>query len=278
MTASLPLRLIEVPYDSGHRDARMGSGPLALARAGAAARLRERGHTVQERVVEAASQWRSETTTAFELQHAVAAEAAAAREAGQFPLLLAGNCNHTVGMLAGGGLVWLDAHGDFNTPDTSPTGFLDGQALAMAVGRCWTAAVPKVALVPEPNVVLVGARSLDPAEESALRGSEVAWLPPDQVRDVNRRSTVLAELAARVDTVHVHIDLDVYDPSLAPANSFAAPGGLLGDDVRGFLVELAARTRITSAALASYDPRGDQGHRIRDAALDVLLLLAELAA
>lgn len=254
----------------------MGSGPLALARAGAAARLRERGHTVRERVVEAASRWRSETTTAFELQRAVAAEAVAARAAGQFPLLLAGNCNSTVGMLAGGGLVWFDAHGDFNTPETSPTGFLDGQALAMAVGRCWTAAVPEVVPVAERNVVLVGARSLDPAEESALRGSDVAWLPPDQARDVGRLSTVLTELAARVDAVHVHIDLDVYDPSLAPANSFAAPGGLLADDVRRILVGIAERTRITSATLASYDPRCDRGSRIRDTALDVLVLLAEL--
>jgi arginase len=276
VTASL--RLIVVPYDSGHRDARMGAGPLALVRAGAAARLRERGHTVQESLVEAATEWRSETTTAFELQRAVAAEAAAAREAGQFPLLLAGNCNATIGMLAGGGLVWFDAHGDFNTPETSPTGFLDGQALAMAVGRCWTAAVPKFAPVPERNVMLVGARSLDRAEETALRASDVRWLPSDQARDDSRLSAVVTELAARVDGVHVHIDLDVYDPSLAPANSFAVPGGLLAEDVRHVLAAVAARTKITSATLASYDPGYDRAGRIRDTAVDVLLLLAELSA
>jgi arginase len=130
---ALPVRLLEVPYDSGHRDVRMGAGPLALAAAGAAARLRDEGHEVHERLIEASS-WRAEVVTAFELQRLVADEAAAARADCQVPILLSGNCNTTVGMLAGlaaanrrTGVVWFDAHGDFNTPDIDEGGFLDGQ-------------------------------------------------------------------------------------------------------------------------------------------------------
>ena len=142
--ASSPIRLIQVPYDSGHHAVRMGAGPVVLARAGAARALREQGHRVEERLVEVSS-WRAELTTAFELQRLVAAEVAIARRAGQVPVLLAGNCNTTVGMLAAPpdgqrlGMVWFDAHADFNTPEIDAGGFLDGHGLAMAVGRCWQA-------------------------------------------------------------------------------------------------------------------------------------------
>ncbi|SNR78936.1 arginase family protein [Blastococcus mobilis] len=83
----------------------------------------------------------------LELHRLVAEAVAEARAGGEVPLLLAGNCNATVGVLAGlqpaerrVGLLGLDAHGDFNTPEEDSAGFLDGQGLAMAVGRCWRAA------------------------------------------------------------------------------------------------------------------------------------------
>ena len=119
------LRLLIVPYDSGHRGLRMGAGPLALADAGAAHRRRARGHKVAEQLVEPSGIWQAELRTAFDLQHHLADESADAHAAGEVPMLLAGNYNTTLGMLAGVmasgarvDLVWLDAHGDFNTPDT----------------------------------------------------------------------------------------------------------------------------------------------------------------
>jgi len=170
----------------------MGAGPEALVAAGATDRLRARGHDVREHEVEPTSPWRAELRTAFELHRQIATTAAAALADGRVPLLLAGNCSGTIGMLAAlqagltttprlrVGLVWFDAHGDFNTPDIDPWGFRDGQGLAMAVGRCWqalTSTVPGFAPLPEQRVLLVGARALDDAEESALRTSRVTWLP-----------------------------------------------------------------------------------------------------
>ncbi|HET9563039.1 MAG TPA: arginase family protein, partial [Mycobacterium sp.] len=190
------VQLLQAPYDSGHFALRMGAGPSALA-AGAADRLRAGGHDVREQVVAPTSSWRAELKTTFELHRAIAAAAGLAYRTGHVPLLLSGNCSGTVGMLAalhaspwcsaGGrvGLVWLDAHADFNTPEIDPWGFLDGQGLAMTVGRCWqalTATVPGFAPLPERRVLLVGARSLDPTEELALRASEIVWLPPVQAR------------------------------------------------------------------------------------------------
>jgi arginase len=281
------VRLVKVPYDSGRYDVRMGSGPLALARAGAAQHLRQQGHVVRERLVAPASSWCAEVKTAFELQRLIAAEAATARAAGEVPILLSGNCNATLGMLAGQqsaggrlGLVWLDAHGDFNTPETDPGGFLDGQGLAMVVGRCWrtlTSAVPGFSPLPERRVVLIGAHSLDGDEETALRGSSIAWLPPARVRDPGSVPRALDALAAEADHVHIHIDLDVHDPSIAPANGYAVPGGLSAEEVHQVLRHVANRVRITSATLAAYDPACDLERRMESTALTVLALLARLA-
>jgi len=285
VTSPAPVRLVSVPYDSGHLDVRMGAGPRALS--GVVPLLRARGHDVEQREVEPTSAWRAELQTAFELQREVATEVRAARAAGQVPLVLAGNCGTTVGVLAGltepgvgTGLVWLDAHADFNTPETDPGGFLDGQGLAMAVGRCWTtltAGVPGFVALPEPAVVLVGARDVHDAEAVALERSAVTWLPPARARDGALVAEAVAALAARADQVHVHVDLDVLDPSVGRANGFAVDDGLLTDEVRRVVELVSARLPIVSATLASYDPGFDVDGAVRETALALLALLAGLA-
>ena len=281
----LPVRVLYVPYDSGVRDARMGAGPLALARAGAAHRLRDLGHEVDERVLEPTSPWRAEAQTAFELHGVVAEAVRAARRGSRLPLLLAGNCNTTVGVLAGLaqpgrrlGLVWLDAHGDLNTPETTTTGFLDGQGLAMVLGWCWRAATSGVdgfTPLPERQALLVGARDLGAAEEAALRASDVRWLPPDHARDAGAVAAALDGLAARADVVHLHVDLDVHDPdAVAPANGYSVGNGLLAADVLRLVEQAAERLPVVSATLASYDPAHDRAGRMQKAALDLLARLA----
>jgi arginase len=282
---SPPIRLLLVPYDSGRREERMGAGPLALRRAGAAHTLRGAGYDVDERIVEATSHWRAELATGFELQRLAAAEVADARTAGRLPLVLSGNCNTTVGVLGGMaepgrrlGLVWFDAHGDFNTPETDPVGFLDGHGLAMAAGRCWrplTSKVPGFTPLPEERVVLVGARSFDEAEEAALRDSSVTLLSPEQAREEHRVARTVEALARHADQVHVHVDLDVHDPSIAPANGYAAPDGMSAGEVRAVIRRVGARLPIRSATLAAYDPSYDVAHRMERTALDLLVVLAE---
>ncbi|MEU2348654.1 arginase family protein [Modestobacter sp. NPDC049651] len=284
MTAAV--HLLVAPWDSGVRGTRMGGGPPALARAGAD-RLRARGRPVTRTDVEPAAGWAAELRTAFELQRATAAAAARAHGRGELPVLLSGDCNTTVGMLAalqsGGarvGLFWLDAHGDLNTPDVDARGYLDGHGLAMAVGWCWraaTATVPGFAPLPEEHVVLVGARDLDPAERTALAGSGIRWLPPDRARDPVAVDDAVRALAGAVDVVHLHVDLDVLDPSIAPANGYAAPGGLTGAEVQEVVRQTAGRVRIGSATLASWDPSYDPAGRLRDTAVDLLETVCALA-
>jgi len=281
------VRLLATPYDSGRRDERMGAGPLALLDAGASRRLASVGHPVSTYVLEAGSGWTAELRTAFELQRSVAQHVADARRHGEVPLLLAGNCNTTLGVLAAlgdaarVGLIWFDAHGDFNDPERDSTGFLDGQGLAMVVGRCWrslTGAVPGFRPVPEDRVLLVGARDLDPAEGPALAASGITVMPPGVVRDQGETERVLRTMQHRWDVVHVHVDLDVYDPVLVgPANGYPAPGGLTEQEVAGFVEQIASRWPVVSATMASYDPDHDPSRRVAAAAQDLLVLLADHA-
>ena len=262
----------------------MGAGPSRLA-AGAVQRLRAQGHLVEERRVELTG-WQAELQSAFDL-HREVASLTAARGKGQLPVLLAGNCNTSLGILAGAaepgcrqGLIWLDAHGDFNTPETDTTGFLDGQGLAMAVGRCWQAAlaeVPGFEPIPEHRVLLLGARDLDSAEEGALAASDISVLAPAAARKPAQVGRALTRLASQVDTVHVHIDVDVHDPSSGTANGYSAPDGLSDIKVRRILEQTATRIPIRSASLASYDPAYDTSGRMHEVALELLELIAAIA-
>jgi arginase len=84
-------------------------------------------------------------------------------------------------------------------------------------------------------------------------------------------------MAAETDLVHIHVDLDVHDPSIAPANSYAAPGGLTASQVQGVVQNVADELPVASATLASYDPSNDPLGRMCQTALDLLELLADLA-
>src|SRR5207237_3404114 len=124
----------------------------------------------------------TEAAAAFELASGISVCASSARARGNFPLVLSGNCASSLGTVSSLGgdrtaVIWFDAHGDFNTPETSPSGFFDGMALATLAGRCWTqeaSSIPGWAAVPEHHVVLAGARDLDEQERRTLETSAVA--------------------------------------------------------------------------------------------------------
>jgi arginase len=270
------VRLIIVPYDSGIRGWRMGAGPLDL-RSNLEDRLRACGHAVQTQWIAApGGPPDTEIRTNFHLAAGVADAVRDARSAYALPVILSGNCSTSIGTLAGladaePAVVWLDAHGDFNTPETSPSGFLDGMSLAAATGRCWAhmaSAIPGFRAIPESRVLLVGTRDLDPAEADLLRASACTVLPPHELDA--RLSDTLDTLRTRAGTVYLHIDLDVLDPSEATANAFAAPDGLRLSQVVGIVREIRSRFDLAAVALTAYDPYYDPDARIVSAAEAVL--------
>ena len=247
----------------------MGAGPDALVAAGLPARLAHAGHRVTCVTVEPPpGSWRAEIRTTFELSAALAARVRAARASGRFPLVLAGNCQVAAGVVAGLGaglsVLWCDAHGDFNTPETTTGGFLDGMALATVVGRCWTGMtrqLPGFTPVAEASVWLAGARELDPGEARALEHSGVRRVPAAALGPA-----FAGELRARVpdgQPLYVHLDLDVLDVSEGRANAFAAPGGATAAALVAFCAALGAPAALT---LSAYDPSCDADGRVLEAA------------
>src|SRR5262245_14636057 len=121
--------IIAVPYDSGRRNERMGAGPLTLLDGGLVDRLAAAGRPARVSIVETSSTlWPTEIGAAFDLARKVAARVRDALDQGAFPIVLSGNClPAALGAISGAPdvsrVIWFDAHGDFNTPDTTITGF-----------------------------------------------------------------------------------------------------------------------------------------------------------
>lgn len=279
----MSVELIAVPYDSGQRGVRMGAGPLDLLEHGAAARA----GAAEAALVEADPGWRAEVATAFQLAGRIADRVRAALERGRFPLVLAGNCASAVGTVAGLGpdglgVLWLDAHADLNTPETSTSGFLDGMALSIVSGRCWRAAaagVPGFRSLPEERIALVGARDLDPAEAEFLAASRIRRVTSGEAArdDEAIGAAVQAMAGAGARRLYLHLDLDVHDPSAGAANRFAAPGGLLPARTAGLIAAAAGILPLAGAAITAFDPAADPSGRARAAALDLIGAIAGLA-
>jgi arginase len=169
------------------------------------------------------------------------------------PTVFAGDCVSTIGVLAGlerkgvtASLVFFDAHGDFNTWETSPGGFIGGMPLAMLTGRGEQTIVERAGLqtLPDERVVLVDGRDLDPGEDEALEASGV------------RIESVLDIPYELPDgPIYLHIDGDVVDPSDMPAMNYPAPNGpSLGLVTEA--VELIAETgRVVAFSLSSWNPQ-----------------------
>ena len=262
--------LLVVPYVLWQEGVGMGAGPLALED-GAMAALRP-GRVERLALREP---FANEVGACFGLNRQVADAVAQARSRGAVPVVLTGNCHTQQAVVAGLGaddlgLVWLDAHADFHTPETTESGFFDGQALAMTVGDCWTAlcaTVPGFAPLPAERVVLAGARALEPAEQRRVDASGMVQVAAAEVAGLE---AALPD-AARVS---LHLDLDVLDPSFGRANRYAEGPGLSPAELLEAVRTVAAAREVAAVTLSAYDPAFDPAGGVRDAALAVLGLLA----
>ena len=211
------ITLISVPYDLGRADVGSGRGPGVYLDAGAAEALRARGHEVDVVGVRRAAPFRNELDAVLDVDRGVAAAVAEALRDGSFPLVVAGNCNVTLGVRAGlqrGGrqeaaLLWLDAHGDFNTPDTTESGYLDGMPLAMLCGRAHRDAVEQqlvMAPLAEAAVLHAGGRDFDRRERDSLLASAVRVIEGDELL----RRAAQGALAPLLDGFAPAPGLDLY--------------------------------------------------------------------
>lgn len=169
------------------------------------------------------------------------------------PVVYAGDCVGVIGVLAGlerrgvhPTLVFFDAHGDFNTWETTPSGFLGGMPLAMLTGRGEQTIVDGVGLSPLPDrrVILVDGRDLDPGEDDLVEASGITVTPVVDVLDA----------VPEHGPLYVHIDADVVDPSEMPAMNYPAPDGPSLADVTDAVAAVAATGRVVAFSISSWNP------------------------
>jgi arginase len=242
----------------------------------------------------------------LDVDAAVATLVAAAAADGRLPLVLAGNCNVTLGVRAGllaarldgdrshGRLstIWLDAHGDFNTPETSESGYLDGMPLAMLTGHAFPETWLRLGGKPQAEALTVhaGGRDLDPAEADALAASRITVVSGAAVREKGLGEALapaLDELAVRVATerhglmgrppAHLHIDIDVLDPSVAAAVAFPSPGGFTLAELLAAIEMTGARFDVQALSLTSFAPQSAAGAGTLECGLAVLTSAAGIA-
>lgn len=274
----MTIQIIQVPYDSGHEDVRAGKGPACLLNNGLDRTLREKGHAVQISRVRSDLCLPTENGTTFDVTRLLAQQVHSAVQDRHFPLILAGNCNSCVGTIAGLdanrlGVIWFDAHGDFNTPETTTTGFLDGMGLAMTSGRCWKAilgTIPGFEPVADNCIIHVGSRDLDAEERQLLAGAKIPLIVDDPTNATNLLASLnvaISAMKSRVESIYLHIDMDVLDTGHGQPNHLATPGGLSPQVVEAAIRAIRMQLTIAACTIASYDPEFDEGNSICNAGI-----------
>ena len=241
--------LIGVPTDYGAGRRGVDMGPSAIRYAGLCSQLEGLGHTVSDLGNLETPLPEMSQPGDPKLRHADAIVAVAQRVAdrveaslsqGQFPLTLGGDHSLALGSIHGAarvkkiGLIWFDAHGDFNTCDTSPSGNIHGMPLAALAGFGDPAIInlgrPGNGVIVDPaNIAVVGARDLDEGERELLRQTAVTVLATEQIDRIGmyRAMQQAIEIATRgTDGIYLSLDLDALDPVYAPGVGTPVPGGL----------------------------------------------------
>jgi arginase len=174
-------------------------------------------------------------------------------------------------------IVYLDAHADFNHPDTAISGYFDGCALAVLTGGAWQGmlgTVPGARAVPESRVVLAGARAFDVPEEARLRDSQIMQLAAEQLRSPDPLIEAIDALQPGPSGLYLHLDLDVLDAAIAGVNVYSAPDGIDGDQLDGLVAAVTAGFPVRATSLTCYDPTFDTEGRVPPIALRVLRAIA----
>ena len=290
-----PVTLIGAPTDFGANRRGVDMGPSALRYAGLAEAIESAGLDctdagnvtvpVVEEVADPAGAVRflEETRTVTDR---LADRVADVIAAGRLPLVLGGDHSVAIGSIAGSardadlGVLWFDAHGDFNTPETTPSGHIHGMALAASVGLGGFADEPWAHApgLREEHVVWVGLRDLDPGERDAIRESDATAFTMSEIDEDGITAVVEAAwdaAAADVDGVHLSLDLDWLDPGQAPGVGTPVRGGVTYREAHAALEVVAERDagsgRLRSMDLVEVNP-------ILDERNETASLACELAA
>lgn len=294
------IALIGVPMDLGTHLRGVDMGPSAIRIAGLNEKLRQLGRRVHDlgnlSVPHAHVAWhrgkrRAELPFAppiarvcRELMQAVDK----ALTAGETPLVLGGDHSIAMGTLGGiarwarknkkqTGLLWIDAHGDCNTPQTTPSGNIHGMPLAVAVGhgaRLLTHLAGKRPMVRPERTVILGARDLDAGERANIKRFGVRVFTMREIDERGMRACMVEALeivTSGAGGFHLSFDIDSLDPSVAPGVGTPVSGGLTIREGH-LIMELVADTqRMISCEVVEVNPTLDQRNTTAQLASELIL-------
>lgn len=288
----MQVKIIGVPVDLGANRRGVDMGPSAIRYALLREKLVEIGHDVEDLgnipAPERDSLTRRGGSLAYlpeilEVNELLAAKVGEALDAGGFPLILGGDHSISIGGIAGlanrvpsFGLLWFDAHGDFNTPETTTSGNVHGMPLAVAVGRgpgelvqCGGSG-PKIA---EEKVVIIGVRDLDPQERDLLRSSRVTVFTMQDVDERGMQAVVKEAVAiagAGAEGLYVSFDVDVIDPLQAPGVGTAVPGGITYREAHLAMELVAQSGRFLALDMVEVNPILDCRNQTAELAVELI--------
>jgi arginase len=288
--------LIGAPIDSGQQRPGCLMGPAAYRVAGLVQALRDLGHSVEDRG-DLAPGPLPDITPRNPVVHclpetlawAQALKAATGQAVAQgLPILLGGDHSLALGSVAGVAahaetvgrplfLLWLDAHSDFHTPMTTTSGNLHGTPVAYIAGRSGFAEFPPFpAPLPADRICLYGIRSVDPAEHSALLQHDIAIKDMrvlDELGIVAPLRAFLGRVRAANGLLHVSLDVDFLDPSIAPAVGTTVPGGTTFREAHLVMELLHESGLVTSLDLVELNPFLDERGRTARLIVDLVASL-----
>jgi len=288
------VRIIGAPTDYGANRRGVDMGPSAIRYAGLADQLRsagvepvDAGDIHAPHAEECNPNTRSITTgTAqfFEETKTVCTTLSdtveSALDAGEIPVVLGGDHSVAIGSVSGSaaagplGAIWFDAHGDLNTPGTSPSGNIHGMPLAALLGigefaeQDWATA----SQLREENVVIVGLRSVDESEKELLDERELTAFT---MSDIDRRGITavvddaLTVATTGVDSIHVSLDLDWLDPTEAPGVGTPVRGGVTYREAHSAMEQVASAATVRSLDLVEVNPTLDQYNETAELATEL---------
>lgn len=287
------ISMIGVPIDYGQSRRGVDMGPSAIRYAGVKERLENLSYTVTDlgNVSTPNRHDQQEPTTnnlknldqVIDINESVAKIVDNEVEKGSFPLIFGGDHSLSIGTIAGIakhyqrlGVIWYDAHGDLNTDQTSPSGNIHGMPLAVSLGFGHDKLIylygyaPKVKLE---NVVIIGARDLDPGEKAFIRKHQIKVFTMHEIDRLGMPQVMeetIAYLKERTDGVHLSLDLDGLDPSEAPGVGTPVIGGLTYRESHLAMEMLAEAQLITSAEFVEVNPILDEKNKTASLAVGLI--------
>jgi len=290
------IAVIGIPYNVGWKGQGIDEGPSALRRAGLIEQLGQVAETVVDLgdvSVDLPPRDDSNPKLLNPYQVVAACRAVAARvqsacERRYFPLILGAEDSIIMGIMEGltqglpgpVGLIYLDAHGDFNTPDTTPSGLIGGMDVAILTGRgpdVLTKIFSHKPQLREEQIAIFGARDLDPPEREMLEGSRVHLYTMDRVRQLGPEQAmreVTEKLLRFCGRIYVHMDIDVLEPSEMKAIHMTAPDGLTLAECASALRAVRETGKLCGLAVmvfnARKDPDGTEAQKLNQLIVDSL--------